>query len=593
MVQSMVPEVSLFFGDGDSSSYVPSVQHPQNGPSTVRHTAPSSSNLRMPAFNSVPPKSVQNCSSQKSVTAMPGYSSNMASSQNMPPSTQTAPASSAQNRTVPNHPGGLVSMQSESLRLSPEFQAQTQQAVRPPASHPYPTSSSMTHPFPANSSANSSYPPHVNTQGPRPGFCACPNCARLPPQQYNLPPSYDLPRGPYHPRPVYHNYGPPPPRLPQPPNPHGMIPNHSQNYQQPLPASVNYPYQQPPNSFPQNYSNMPSIPENITYPYQPGVGGQSHPSSDSINSSVPRSVGTLQGLPAVAASQPPAQVSPSNSQMRTAPPPQASGGLPTQSESYVTAQKTPVHSSEFPQGVAEVRRSNQNSDNSGRSSDDSGLSFTPEKHNSPATTSPKATQLVTSPTKEAMANPLSLSAKGLNWENVPPEIYQLLLQQDLQLKQLQAQIQVLTAQQAAQSLNNSAESGLEATNTLTKSPNLQPSIEKCTTATNTSACFPDTKEQVSESIQTSLQKHTVIHQNGDMTQSSSSGSGCETRTPLEIRHRGRLPMNSTQREDLELDISQGELVAIVNNMHDRTIDSVQSDMIVDLPSFQSSPTRLV
>ena len=595
MMQSMVPEVSLFFGDGDSSSYVPTVQHPQNGPTGARHKIPSSIGHGLPAFNSVPPKSVQNSSSQKSVPSFQGHITSMAHSQTVLPSTQTAPMSSAQ-RTV-NQNGFPVSMQSENLRSSQELPVQP--SVRPTAPHPY-SSSSLAHPFPASTSATMSYPPHATragsepwsgTHGPRPGFCTCPNCPRPPPQQYHLP-SFEPPRGQYHPRPVYNNYGPHPPRLPQPSNPHGMIPNppHSQ---QSLPTSTNYSYQQPQSGHPQNYSNMPSIPENITYPYQPGVGNQPLPTSDNMNAPVPRSMTATQGMSNIASNQPLAQVTSSQPQFRVAPPPQTSGGIPTQSESYTAAQPTPVQSNEFPQGMAETRRSNQNSDNSGRSSDDSGLSFTPEKHNSPTTTSPKATQHQTSPKTEAATNSLSVSAKAMNWENVPPEIYQLLIQQDQQLKQLQAQIQVLTAQQAAQSLNNSAESGLEASNNLTKSPNTQMSTEKCTIATNTSACYPGPKEQVSECIQTSLQKHYAFQQNGDVTQSSSSGSGCETRTPLEIRHRGRLPMNSTQREDVELDISQGELVAIVNNMHDRTLDSVQSDMIVDLPSFQSSPTRLV
>jgi hypothetical protein len=273
------------------------------------------------------------------------------------------------------------------------------------------------------------------------------------------------------------------------------------------------------------------------------------------------------------------------------PVPQASGGLPVKVEEKAPLPRTPAQSAEGAvSNSTEMRRSNPTSDSSGRSSDDSGLSFTPEKHNSPSNPSPKSTQ---------SAGDLKSSLGGVNWENVPPEIYQLLINQDKQLKQLQAQIEVLTLQQA-QSLNNTAES-VNVKNTV-PSPS-----EKCNIATNTSLGYVQQKEQVSACMQTSQQEvdsfprvlensratiePTHRGSNRDQSNSSSNGSGCDARTPAEIRHRGRLPMNSTQRDDADLDISQGELVALMNNMHDRTIDSVQSEMIVDLPSFQSSPTR--
>ena len=604
MVQSMVPEVSLFFGDGDTSAFVPAVQNPQNRPTAVRQITSSSSKAPpVSSVNTFPARSVQNVphSSMQKLSAS-DYVANMAYSQNAPSSTQPVHVSSAQ-RLVSSNSGHAVSMQNDNVRKSQEFAASTQQPVRPSIPHPYPNPTSQPQPFSAPSGAVN-YPPHSNAQGPRPGFCnqgprpgfcTCPNCPPRPPAQpYNTATHYDQPRGPYPPRPQYNNYGPPPPRQQHPvphqaPNLYPTGPNLPQNNPQPH-TSASYPYPYPPSSHPQTYPNMPPVPENAPYPYQPNLGAQPQyqPSNGQGNQAGPYQVNpSSQGMMNTAPAPLPSQSMP---QARAAPPPQASGGLPTQSGSHSTAQRTPVQSNEFPQGV-EVRRSNQNSDNSGRSSDDSGLSFTPEKHNSPATVSPKMAQLPTSPVTEASASqPPSL--KGMNWDNVPPEIYQLLLQQDQQLKQLQAQIQVLTSQQMSQTLNNSAESGLGATNTqtLTKSPN-PPSAEKCTIATNTSTCFPEPKEQMSECVQTSLQKENHFHQNGNTSHSSSSGSGYETRNPMEIRHRGRLPMNSTQREDVELDMSQGELVALVNNMHDRTIDSVQSDMIVDLPSFQSSPTR--
>lgn len=275
--------------------------------------------------------------------------------------------------------------------------------------------------------------------------------------------------------------------------------------------------------------------------------------------------------------------------MSSPPAPKVGGGLPVKADENLPI--TPGQSAEGTVSVSrDVRRSNPGSDSSGRSSDDSGLSFTPEKHHSPSNPSPKPIQA---------PGDMKSTLATVNWENIPPEIYQLLMQQDRQLKELQAQIEVLTVQQA-QSLNNSTES---TANMKSGGPAPQ---EKCTIATNTSIGYSVQNEKVSVCMQTSQQDaESVLHDyenirqvnnappstNRDVSHSSSNGSGCDPRTPAEIRHRGRLPMNSTQREDADLDISQGELVALMNNMHDRTIDSVQSEMIVDLPSFQSSPTR--
>lgn len=87
--------------------------------------------------------------------------------------------------------------------------------------------------------------------------------------------------------------------------------------------------------------------------------------------------------------------------------------------------------------------------------------------------------------------------------------------------------------------------------------------------------------------------------NGQMSDRSShsshsqEGSNYEARTPADIRHRGVLPMNSTEREDFDLNMTQGELYNVVNNvaLHNKTMDSIHSDMIVDMPSYHSSPSR--
>lgn len=75
---------------------------------------------------------------------------------------------------------------------------------------------------------------------------------------------------------------------------------------------------------------------------------------------------------------------------------------------------------------------------SGRSSNDSGLSVTPNNSN-PSPKRPTSPSIKTSDLEGA--------GSRISWDQVPPEVVQLLMQQDAQLKLLQAQIQTLMAQQ--------------------------------------------------------------------------------------------------------------------------------------------------
>ncbi|XP_046563984.1 LOW QUALITY PROTEIN: SCL-interrupting locus protein homolog [Haliotis rubra] len=227
---------------------------------------------------------------------------------------------------------------------------------------------------------------------------------------------------------------------------------------------------------------------------------------------------------------------------------------------------------------------------SGKSSDDSGLSVTPDRSNpSPKTGSPNT------PDKTNSNLPSGLDT--INWEQVPPEIYQLILAQNAQLQQLQTQMQQLLKQQSPAQTTPTPRT-VQTESGIGVSPSTR---ETCETAVNTTLFFPSPGETTirpdvqSVSLQTSPVKakspqssSMVHHQQEPESQPSSS-----TQTPVEIRHKGALPLNSTQRDDNDQhDITQGDLTAVVDNinLHNQTVDSVQSELILDMPSYQSSPT---
>ncbi|XP_052257477.1 SCL-interrupting locus protein homolog isoform X2 [Dreissena polymorpha] len=614
MVQSMVPEVTLFFGDEDTT-FVPNVQHPLSRPGF-----PGPEMKRPPVATSTPHQSSGGPVPSSSV---PALQKNTAG--NRPAQVPTS-ANDYMNFNNPNSVAHAmnrnVGPQTNAMRpdLPPVSQNINGSSVA--------ASSSAVHPHHSAYPAHAGHPP---AGGPVRLYCTCPSCPRPPPtsQMYghpsngsNFDPSRPSGPGPYpYPRPQFSNFGPPPPRL--------LGTAHFNGYPGPTPGS-------------QSGMSAPACaPVPVHHSYPPAAHEYQHPASMPYSSAQPMTFPssqaqlTLQGAPNVMqeGSQQRAKMQSENPRMMptipnasnihtnsatprpliqqsyaaqssgpmlyssTAPAPQASLGLPSRVDDRKVPPQVSSQSGEdvSVNGSGEIRRSDQSSDNSGRSSDDSGLSFTPEKNNSPANPGP-----LKSYQAESSNGELKLSLSSVKWENIPPEIYQLLLRQEQQLKQLQAQIEVLQSQ----SLNNTTVESAMNSNQL--SPQ---SVQKCSAGTNTSLAYNELKEQVSACMQTSHQQEQSDraissqtenrkHGNGNANannrdvSSNSSGSGCETRTPLEIRHRGRLPMNSTQREDAgELDISQGELVALMNNMHDKTIDSMQSEMIVDLPSFQSSPSR--
>lgn len=591
-MQSMVPEVSLFFGDEDTT-FVPSVHHPRPTQSVPRPGMPSGSAPQHASTGHLQSQSAPRFSAAQSRQASTAVANYVNNTQGLR-TTQTANG----GRSQPLCPPPVHSQQANSHQAVNGVGIVSGQNI--PQSYPSSVSVNQ-HQHNTNvvQASQAGYQPMSGAptgSGIRPAYCSCPNCPK-PPQFFNRPQSYDIRGAPVHQasRHSYPNYGPPPPRL-------------GGNYRCYPPAHPGgFPYPQGPIPASQVYTHLPYDQTLQTQgQYQPTTqmngyqNGLPHPVSNEPTQNI-----QMTNRPLVSSSHKttpesayPNMVQPVVSQREhmmkletNLPVPQASGGLPVRAEEKTTSPKTPAHSTEGAVSNSnEVRRSDPSSESSTRSSDDSGLSFTPEKHHSPSNQSQKTVP----PT-----NDMKSSLTSVNWESVPPEIYQLLMQQDRQLKQLQAQIEVLTLQQA-HSLNNTTES---AVNVKSLGP---ATTEKCTIATNTSLGIVEQKEQVSACMQTSQQdgesyqyepenkqqsKPLNSTANRDQSNSSSNGSGYDGRTPAEIRHRGRLPMNSTQREDAELDISQGELVALMNNMHDRTIDSVQSEMIVDLPSFQSSPTR--
>ena len=611
-MQSLVPEVSLFFGNEDTT-FVPNIHHPK--PARLKSTPPvfetSCGPVKTPLAQQLPASTPGLIPSSSS--AMTEINA-LRNSYNIVPNSKGLLNSDYKSLpvSVPNRiPASGVNLEAQQARVSDGVYLSTQQQA-PHSMYPASHTPIYAHSLPVHSAPSApgyhrhQFHPGIAGPGTRPGLCSCPSCLKAP-QFYNgynpvrnqaVPLVHGHPNpGPLQSRmdgpqmvpqgPVYPNPGPFHARVDGPhvrytsqpyhlglqngqPEANGIYVQHQ--HRPPFTGDIQHPYGPPPqqslpNSQPQ-FINQHASPNTliVSSSKQPLVNGSLQPFSD--HSSVPGS--------------------------NSAPVPQISNGVP----SRVGRRSLPSvsRSEERSQERNENGQNNQASDNSGRSSDDSGLSFTPEKQSSPPNPSPKASQ------NDSAPDPSNTLASNVKWENVPPEIYQLLLQQDKQLKQLQAQIETLTSQQA-KSLNNTEESHV-----------LDP-VTKCNIGTNTSINYVNQIEQASACIQTSLNSVTSSNQsnnsgsskrsdtgsssgnnhsssaNRDSSHSSSGVGGNESRTPYEIRHRGKVQMNSTQREDVDLDMSQGELVALMNNMHDKTIDSVHSEMIVDLPSFQSSPSR--
>lgn len=244
------------------------------------------------------------------------------------------------------------------------------------------------------------------------------------------------------------------------------------------------------------------------------------------------------------------------------------------------------------------QRSSNQSDSSGRSSDDSGLSVTPER--------PSLQQKGNDDPKQGS----NIQNSNINWNQVPPEVYQLLLSQDAQLKQLQAQIQLLMHNQSTSTqctttteLSSQTETnGPQSNNASVDSALTNSKVETCSVAVNTTMFYTSSQnngEHHTVALQTSPQKprtsprQPVTSRSGNNTPSEGSQCSVDGRTPADIRHRGVFALNSTERDDFDVDVSNSDLSGVVNNMalHEKTIDSVQSELIVDLPSYHSSPTR--
>ncbi|KAK7101216.1 SCL-interrupting locus protein homolog [Littorina saxatilis] len=234
---------------------------------------------------------------------------------------------------------------------------------------------------------------------------------------------------------------------------------------------------------------------------------------------------------------------------------------------------------------------------SGKSSDDSGLSITPD-HSDPLTKS-------ASFPGEGVEGATGGSLQGVNWAGVPPEVVQLLVQQDAQLKVLTSQIQQLLSQQASSPASSAAttpnpSSANSTPATLTK--------ETCSTAVNTTFLdqeLPWGRPHPGQcaSVQTSPQASPHLHRThpqsplahsshdsplpvssrdspqrrgsppcqdntaerhqqrmnashaateGNFIASYRDDAGSAGQTPSEIRHQGVVQLSSTQREGVAM-----------------------------------------
>ena len=227
---------------------------------------------------------------------------------------------------------------------------------------------------------------------------------------------------------------------------------------------------------------------------------------------------------------------------------------------------------------------------SGKSSDDSGLSVTPDRSN--PSPKPPASPLA----KVGAGGGAAMGLEGVNWSGVPSEVVELLAQQDAQLKVLQAQIQQLLTQQQQQHTPVPA----PATHVATPSPSPSSGLstpstlkrETCSTAVNTTIVEPESPWGRSAanlhcvSVQTSPLKsaqplfqpcpgdnlsvsndaHTspqrlvppfhcdsTLDGKAQMASGSHIPTGAEAdsagETPSEVLHRGPVQMSSTEHEE--------------------------------------------
>ncbi|KAL8584582.1 hypothetical protein ACOMHN_002312 [Nucella lapillus] len=175
---------------------------------------------------------------------------------------------------------------------------------------------------------------------------------------------------------------------------------------------------------------------------------------------------------------------------------------PVQTDGYVHTVPPGTH---HPASSFQTGNDSQQSDStasSAKSSDDSGLSVTPDRSNPSLRLSCSA-----GPQTKAEGTPHTLSLASVNWAGVPNEVVQLLVQQDAQLKMLQSQIQQLLAQQQPASAPSPG-SGVSSTPT---------PRETCSTAVNTTLLDPESpwgapgQGTQCVSIQTSPQKPQPSH----------------------------------------------------------------------------------
>ncbi|ESP05316.1 hypothetical protein LOTGIDRAFT_227950 [Lottia gigantea] len=217
---------------------------------------------------------------------------------------------------------------------------------------------------------------------------------------------------------------------------------------------------------------------------------------------------------------------------------------------------------------------------SGKSSDDSGLSVTPDRSNpSPKTGSPE---------NKTQKYSKELTLDSLNKEQCSPEVYNLLMQQDAQLKQLQSQITLLLQnQQMTLTPKSKTTTDCEHSHN-----NLETRSDTCSVAINTTLFYPDPPDNVPQNRFLNIKKaKEIVPENIPIPSSDSSETSSTGQTPVEIRHKGVLPLNITHREDVE---SIGDdLCTVINNLgiQDQTTSSSQSESIIECPSFQSSSPR--
>ena len=198
---------------------------------------------------------------------------------------------------------------------------------------------------------------------------------------------------------------------------------------------------------------------------------------------------------------------------------------------------------------------------------------------------------------------------------VPPDVYELLKMQDMQLKMLREQLSQLLAKQGKESVEGTVTTDVSCTvvpppslesrashdmatqssfsaTPVRKSEVVQP--EKCTTAVNTSLWYPEPEQVRCDPLAQQAHSFNLTTQDISVQAGNLECEDTTTSVPVKLKS-PQLRLKDRQMYEQEGNmttdtISFGELQ--LTSIQDRTEESIMSEMVVDMPAYNSvSPEK--